>query len=44
MDTDYDDEAVLKKFPTLYPDEFSLSRFVEVIESEEVWDESAQSS
>jgi hypothetical protein len=35
--------AHLNKLPTLYPDEFSLSRFVEVIESEEVWDGSAQS-
>ncbi len=32
------DVAELDKPPTLYPDGFSLSRFVEVIESEGVWD------
>ncbi len=44
MEAGYDDETVINKFPTLYPDEFSLSRFIEVVESEAVWDESAQSN
>ena len=43
MASGYADAAHLNKLPTLYPDEFSLSRFVEVIESEEVWGGSAQS-
>lgn len=43
MASGYADAAQLNKLPTLYPDEFSLSRFVEVIESEEVWGGSAQS-
>lgn len=43
MESGYADAAHLNKLPTLYPDEFSLSRFAEVIESEEVWDGLAQS-
>jgi len=44
METGFDDEELLEKFPTLYPDEFSMSRFIEVVEREAVWDESAQSN
>ncbi|MCB1871155.1 MAG: hypothetical protein KDI49_03935, partial [Gammaproteobacteria bacterium] len=44
MASDYDNEALLEKFPTLYPDKFSLSRFIEVVESEAVWEESEQSN
>lgn len=36
-----DERAPLDELPTLYPDGFSLPRFVEVIESEAVWEESA---
>lgn len=39
MEPDRGDIAEAEKALTLYPDGFSLSRFVEVIESEEVWDE-----
>jgi hypothetical protein len=38
MDGIHNDVAAIDKSPTLYPDGFTLSRFVEVIESEAVWD------
>lgn len=44
VETEHDDESVLNKFPTLYPDQFSISRFIEVVESEAVWEESEQSN
>lgn len=33
-------DTKLDEFPTLYPDGFSASRFIEVIENEDVWKES----
>ena len=36
-----DDIAIPDKPRTLYPDGFSMSRLIEVIESEAVWDELA---
>ena len=39
METVHGDVAEFDKSPTLYPEGFSSSRFVEVIESEAVWEE-----
>ena len=41
MEALHNERAPLDELPTLYPDGFSLPRFVEVIESEAVWEESA---
>ena len=40
MEAGHGDVAEFDKLPTLYPDGFSSSRFVEVIESEAVWEDS----
>jgi len=40
MGAGHGDVAEFDKPPTLYPDGFSSSRFVEVIESEAVWEDS----
>ena len=42
MEAGHGDAGEVDKPPTLYPDGFSLSRFVEVIESEAVWEESVR--
>ena len=39
MEAGHGEVAEFDKLPTLYPDGFSSSRFVEVIESEAVWEE-----
>jgi hypothetical protein len=39
MEASHGDVAEFNKPPTLYPDGFSSYRFVEVIESEAVWEE-----
>ncbi len=39
MDSHRLDTAETNRSPTLYPDGFSISRFVEIIESEAVWDD-----
>jgi len=40
MQAGHGDIAAFRKSPTLYPDGFSAARFLEVVESEAVWDES----
>jgi hypothetical protein len=42
MAAHYGNVATRDKPSTLYPDGFSASRFVEVIEGEAVWDESVR--
>jgi hypothetical protein len=42
MEAIHNDVAAVDNPQTLYPDGFSLSRFVEVIESEAVWDQSVR--
>ena len=40
MEADQSNFAKLDKPPTLYPSGFSASRFIEVIENEDVWADS----
>jgi len=44
MEARHGDAAEFDRPPTLYPDGCSLSRFVEIIESEAVWAESVSSN
>jgi hypothetical protein len=43
MEAGHGEVAEFDKLPTLYPNGFSSSRFVEVIESEAVWEETVHS-